>query len=802
MSDDLKDSDRLWQATFDALSDAIWVFDAEQRVVRSNRQAEQLWQQTGGAAIGRHCWEIVHGTTGPIPDCPVQRAKQSGHRESLDLELGGRWYRVVGDPIFDEAANYAGAVHTVSDITDRKQAEQQVRDNEEKFRSLFETAQGAILLFANGRWTDCNEKATSVFGCSREEILGSHPSRFSPPTQPDGRDSGAESVQLITKAFNQEPQFFEWEHCRADGTPFAAEVNLNRIDLGGVPHIQAIVRDVTEQKRARAALELNAQRAQTLLQLNQMTAATKQEITDFVLEEAVRLTQSTLGYLAFVTEDETVLTMHSWSKAAMAECAIIDKPIVYPVASTGLWGEAIRQRRPVITNDYAAQNPLKKGCPQGHVQLHRHMNVPVFDGTRIVIVAGVGNKSGEYGEEDTVQLTLLMEGMWRLLESQRTEQEIRRTHEALRQSEERYREAQTMGHIGHWSYDPASRQFMGSAEALRIYGFPEVGTVAFEDVLNCISATEVERVLQGLFSVIQGGGIFDEEFEIHPRGSSDTRVLWSMAELKRETPDGPLLVCGILQDITERRRAEDAVRTLNAELEQRVRDRTLELEASTKELEAFSYSVSHDLRAPLRSIDGFSLALLEDFEDKLDADGRDYLRRIRAATQRMGLLIDDMLRLSRITRAEMVVEKVNLTELAWSVIHELQKSQPGRVVDVRIADGLEDLADPKLMRIALENLLGNAWKFTGKRADAVIEFGATIEGDKKTYFVRDNGAGFDMAYVNKLFTPFQRLHSMEEYPGTGIGLGTVARILHRHGGTVRAEGQVDRGATFHFSFQR
>ena len=246
-----------------------------------------------------------------------------------------------------------------------------------------------------------------------------------------------------------------------------------------------------------------------------------------------------------------------------------------------------------------------------------------------------------------------------------------------------------------------------------------------------------------------------------------------------------------VRDISQQKRAEAVVAA-----------RTIELQAATKELEAFSYSVSHDLRAPLRAIDGFGHALLEDCEAKLDADGKDHLRRIRAATQRMGTLIDDLLRLSRLTRTEMLVEKVNLTELAWSVINELQKSEPERVVRIEIAEGLEVTADPKLIRIALENLLGNAWKFTGKRPDAVIELGSTTEGAKTTCFVRDNGAGFDMAYVNKLFTPFQRLHSMEEYPGTGIGLGTVQRIVNRHGGKVWAEGQVDKGATFYFSFQR
>ena len=249
----------------------------------------------------------------------------------------------------------------------------------------------------------------------------------------------------------------------------------------------------------------------------------------------------------------------------------------------------------------------------------------------------------------------------------------------------------------------------------------------------------------------------------------------------------------------ELKRHRDHLQEMVQERTEELKGKTAELEASNKELEAFSYSVSHDLRAPLRTIDGFSHALLEDYEGKLDEQGKDYLKRVRAATQHMAQLIDDMLKLSRITRTEMNLEKVNLTQIALSIMDELRKSEPNRTVEVRIADGLEDTADPRLMQVVLDNLLNNAWKFTGKQTEAVIEFGSTKEGDRRVYFVRDNGAGFDMAYADKLFSPFQRLHSAEEFSGTGIGLATVQRIIHRHGGKVWAEGQVGKGATFYFS---
>jgi light-regulated signal transduction histidine kinase (bacteriophytochrome) len=235
------------------------------------------------------------------------------------------------------------------------------------------------------------------------------------------------------------------------------------------------------------------------------------------------------------------------------------------------------------------------------------------------------------------------------------------------------------------------------------------------------------------------------------------------------------------------------------DLEQRVGERTAELESANRELEAFSYSVSHDLRAPLRSIDGFSQALLEDYQDKLDDEGQNHLQRVRSATQRMAQLIDDMLDLSRVTRAEINREQIDLSALARSLPAELQKAEPGREVEFVIADGLVANGDARLLRIVLENLFRNAWKFTGKHQRAKIEFAVTQNNGNSAYYVRDDGAGFDMAYVNKLFGAFQRLHAMSEFDGTGVGLATVQRIIRRHGGRVWAEGEVEKGATFYFT---
>jgi light-regulated signal transduction histidine kinase (bacteriophytochrome) len=271
-------------------------------------------------------------------------------------------------------------------------------------------------------------------------------------------------------------------------------------------------------------------------------------------------------------------------------------------------------------------------------------------------------------------------------------------------------------------------------------------------------------------------------------------------------------------------RLHDRIKRQSEELELRVRERTQELytaqaelqktnaelvqltsklEAANKELEAFSYSASHDLRAPLRSIDGFSQVLLEDYGSTMDALGQDYLQRIRMATQRMADLIDALLELSRVTRAELSRKPLDLTAMARIIAEELRRQEPARAVEFALAEDLTVSGDPRLLRVVLENLLGNAWKFTAKKEQTRIEIGSLRQPDGVlAYFVRDNGAGFDMQYAQKLFGAFQRLHRVGEFAGTGIGLATVQRIIHRHGGRIWAEGVVDHGATFYFTLER
>ena len=364
----------------------------------------------------------------------------------------------------------------------------------------------------------------------------------------------------------------------------------------------------------------------------------------------------------------------------------------------------------------------------------------------------------------------------------------RRAEVALRESEERFRLlVGTVRDYAIYMLDATGRVMSWNRGAEHIKGYTAEEIVGRH--FSCfyppeaVTAGAPERAL----SKAAAEGRFEEE---NWRVRKDGSRFWADVVITAVRDEHGKLFgfAKVTRDLTERKRTDELLRR-----------HTAQLEAANVELDAFAYSVSHDLRAPLRSIDGFSQALLEDYAGQLDAAGQDYLQRVRAATQRMATLIDDLLDLSRVTRSEMTIAPVDLSELARELATELTSGDPERHVEIVITPDVAVRADRGLLRVVLQNLMGNAWKFTGKRSDARIEVGVVAADGERAYYVRDNGAGFDMAYASKLFGAFQRLHRVTEFPGTGVGLATVQRIIHRHGGRVWAESAVGRGATFYFT---
>ncbi|TVQ19677.1 MAG: PAS domain S-box protein [Leptolyngbya sp. DLM2.Bin15] len=366
--------------------------------------------------------------------------------------------------------------------------------------------------------------------------------------------------------------------------------------------------------------------------------------------------------------------------------------------------------------------------------------------------------------------------------------ERQQVEEQLRKSDAHLQAAQRIAKLGSWEFDVKTEVIYWSDEVFRIFGRdPAAGMPTFDELQRLYHPEDQLHHNQTVQRGLETGQPYDLECRAY-RPDGTLVYIQARGEPIFDSTGQLVQLVGTILDITDRKQAE-----------LKLQQTTAQLEASNQELEAFAYSVSHDLRSPLRAIDGFSRALLEDYGTQLDDQGRDYFDRIRRNVQRMGMLIDDLLRLSRVSRSEMRYATVNLSTLVLEQMSELQVSEPDRQVEVIVAPGVLVSADATLMRVVISNLLQNAWKFTSHHPTARIEFGTTHVNGQLTYFVQDDGAGFDMTYANMLFGVFQRLHNTHEFPGTGIGLATVQRAIHRHGGQVWAEGQVEQGATIYFT---
>ena len=388
----------------------------------------------------------------------------------------------------------------------------------------------------------------------------------------------------------------------------------------------------------------------------------------------------------------------------------------------------------------------------------------------------------------------------------------KKAEETIRASEERFALALQGTQEGVWDWNIETNAVWYSPQYIQMLGYTEAEIESHISALqNLLHPDDKERVRQAMEAVLQGQCNYEIEFQLRHKDGHYVDILSRGFPIRQEA-DGPIVrIVGTHVDLTERKRAEAALRKAHDELEQRVRERTAQLEVANKEMETFCYSIAHDFQAPLRSIDGFSQIILEEAGRPLNKASRDSIERIRAAAHKMARLLDDQLTLSRFTRMEMKWQDVDLSLLAEIEAQNiLERELLSRDVEFIIAKGLVAKGDSNLLCVVLQNLLENAWKFTSKKPKARIEFGALnrsefalrfppSESDRQVFFVSDNGAGFNMAYANQLFLPFHRLHSEEEFSGLGIGLTIVQRIIQRHGGQVWAKGEVEKGATFFFS---
>jgi PAS domain S-box-containing protein len=884
---------------------------------------------------------------------------------------------------------------------EREQAEAALAKSEEKYRFLYEEGQSFnIIIGPDQTIKDANKTAMNLLGYEKDEVVGKPALEFIPDEEKErvkgilaetfsgGTDEEYEIPVLAKDGSVHVILFSPGQATLMEGESIAGIV-VTGIDITERKRAEEKLREakdelemqveertadllqtnewlkeqIEERVRTEQSLRLEQARLDALFRLSQISEAPVSEMAAFTLDQGIALTQSEIGFLGFLSEDETIYTLHAVSKDVVKECNVTGNPMQWHVVGAGIWAEAIRQRKTLFVNDYDQPHLAKKGLPPGHPPVNRFMVVPVFEGKRIVAVAGMGNKSTDYDKSDERQIVLLVGGMWSYVQrnhsrealqeaygelEQRVQQrtaelsatnvalqkeitERKQAEEALQESEERLNRAEEIAHVGSWELDLLSNHLYWSDEVYRIFGLkPQEFEATYEAFLEAVHPDDRQTVDAVYSSSLrEGKDAYEIEHRVVRKADGQIRIVYEKCEHIRDGKGRIVRSVGMVQDITERKKAEEVLKKVTAELKEerdllnvikentntnlayldthfnlirvnsafvrtfghseeefigknlldllrgkeyeamfeKARDtgetveykakplkfkdqhekeitycdltlipvkddldrvqglefslvdvteikqaeekikalneilkhQAADLAASNKELEAFSYSVSHDLRAPVRKIEGFSRALLEDYAEAIDEQGQDYLKRLCGAADKMKQLIEDLLNLSHLTRAEMKREETDLSALAQTIAGELQKSQPQRKVEFKIVKKLVAKVDKRLLEIALENLLGNAWKFTSTQPEARIEFTATEKNGEKVYLVRDNGVGFDMTYADRLFIPFQRLHLTDEFPGTGIGLATVKRIIDRHGGRIWAEGGEEKGATFFFT---
>jgi len=758
MEDKLRESEQRLRFHFENSPLAVVEWDADFIVTQWSKEAEHIFGWKTREIIGKPIGSLnmIFEEDIPIVNHTMERlttgfetvvisSNRNITKEKTIIEC--IWYNTI---LKDEAGKMSSVMSLVEDITERKKAENDLR----KLSSAVEQSPVSIVITdLEGNIEYGNPKVFEITGYKPSEILGKKPNLFKSGETPD--ETYKELWDAITSGNEWQGEF---HNTKKNGELYWESASISPITdtKGKTINFLAIKEDITERKRAE----------------NELKKA-KNELEIRVLERTEELAKS---------EERFRSTLDN----LMEGCMFISHDWTYLYVNDSITEQMHKSRENLI----------------GHAMMEIFPGVesmPVFEGYLVSMKERIQNQfvtdfkfpDGSVKWFD-FHVEPVSEGIF-VISSDKTERVL--NEKALYAASLYHRNLLEASLDSLVTIGPDGKITDVNAATEKVTGYFReklIGT-DFSDYF-----TDPENALKGYQQMFKDGSVRDYPLEIqHPDGHA-TSVLYNASLYKDE--NGQVVgAFAAARDITERKKAEEIIKSMNAELEQRVVQRTIQLENANKELEAFSYSVSHDLRAPLRSIDGWSMALLEDCYDQLDVQGREYLERVRNETQRMGFLIDDLLKLSRVSRTELKKVNVDLTTLAKDITGRLLKTPTDRRFEFIIQPGMVTFGDPHMLDIALTNLLNNAYKFTGKQPVARIEFGQSIINEKQTYWVSDNGVGFDMSYSKNLFGAFQRFHKQSEFPGTGIGLATVQRIIHRHEGIIWAESTINQGTTFYFT---
>ncbi len=666
------------------------------------------------------------------------------HHETERLRKDGRRISVSisSSPVRDEKGSVIGASTIARDITEAKQAQEKLREASLYTRNLIEASLDPLVTISRaGKITDVNEATEKATGVSREQLIGSDFSEYF--TEPQKAQQGYSRV--FEEGFVRDYPL-SIRHTSGAVMEVLYNATVFRDIHGVIAGVFAAARDVTAVKRAQEKLREASLYTRSLIEasLDPLVTISKEgKITDVnqATEQATGLGREKLigsDFSQYFTEPDRARTGY---ERVFAEGFVHDYPL------------AIRHSSGTTTQVL--------------------YNATVFRNSRCEI-AGV-------------------------FAAARDVTALKRTEQELRLSRERLRLALHAGHAGTFDWDMANNINLWTPEAEAVHGLmPGEFGGKYEDWEALVVADDLPAARASIKSSLKTGE-FSGEWRIRRRNDGQVRWIAARARVLTDDSGQPSRMIGVNVDVTERKQAEEEVRKLNDELEERVAQRTAQLEAANKELEAFTYSVSHDLRAPLRHISGFSKILTEEFGAKLPPEAQHHVQRIEEGTRRMGQLVDDLLNLGRVGRRELSLQVAGLRSIVNEVIDGLKLEAGNRKVEWKIGNLPYVECDTTLMHQVFQNLLSNALKFTRPRPEAVIEIGQQATDAGNAVYVRDNGVGFSMKYADKLFGVFQRLHRVEDFDGTGVGLATVLRIVQKHGGRIWAEAELDKGATFFFT---
>jgi PAS domain S-box-containing protein len=731
-------------AVLNSMPGVLYLYDANGKFLRWNTNFELVTGYTGAEIAGMSPLDFFAEADRPLLTARIGEVFAQGQSdaEADFVAKDGRRTPYYFTGVRTELNGAPCLVGVGLDLTERRQAEEARRASEGRYRTLFEYApDGIVIADQQSYYLDANTSLCRMLGYTRDEFIGLHASDIVAPVEVPHIGSALRVLNA-----NSDHQR-EWQFRRKDGSVFPAEVIATQMPDG---NLLAMIRDITERRAAELALrEKEAQLHATDRRLAEIVQGMTEAC--FALDREWRFT--------FVNDrTETLLRHRREEMLGRSIWEIFQKLVGTPMETN--YRRAMAERVPVA---FEALSPIAG----------RWLDIRLFP-------------TGE--------------GLAAFLLDIDTRKEA---EAVIRESEQRLRGIlDTMFvFVGLMNLDGQIVEVnLAPLEAAGLTREEVLGRTVAESFWFSHSPAVQEQVREALARAAQGE-VMRDDYLIRVAGGQHITIDTTFAPL-RDAAGRVAQIVGSAVDITERKRAEEQIHQLNAELEQRVIERTMQLEAANQELEAFSYSVSHDLRAPLRAVDGFSQAVLEDYGPQLPAEGQRYLETIRGGAQRMGNLIDDLLTFARLSRAPLSQHRVEPARLVRDIWEDLAPQREGRHVEFACGGLPACAGDAALLRQVWVNLLSNALKYSRPRDPAVIEIGSTAEAGETVYFVRDNGTGFDMRYAGKLFGVFQRLHRAEDFEGTGVGLAIVQRVIHRHGGRVWAKAEVDRGATFFFTLPR